>query len=216
MTTDLEIGLYIFMLAAFLGYHLISRVPPLLHTPLMSATNAMSGISLIGSIVVAGADYDELSTLFGLIAVTCSSTNVVGGFLITDRMLKMFKSEHDRGSDRGRSMFRRVKLVASAIFVLCLLLLIYWFVKQGNSANPIDPAQALKFFYIISAALFILGLKGLSSPKFARKGMFLAEFGMAMAVVGTLFHHEIVTYNGSPQVLLWDPSLAAPWGCGSR
>src|SRR5512145_276863 len=142
MTTDLEIGLYIFMLAAFLGYHLISRVPPLLHTPLMSATNAMSGISLIGSIVVAGADYDELSTLFGLIAVTCSSTNVVGGFLITDRMLKMFKSEHDRGSDRGRSMFRRGKLVASAIFVLCLLLLIYWFVKQGNSANPIDPAQA--------------------------------------------------------------------------
>jgi NAD(P) transhydrogenase subunit alpha len=91
MTTELEIGLYIFMLAGFLGYHVISRVPPLLHTPLMSATNAMSGISLVGSLVVAGAHHNTLSTLFGFIAVTCSSTNVVGGFLITDRMLKMFK-----------------------------------------------------------------------------------------------------------------------------
>ena len=91
MTTELEIGLYIFMLAGFLGYHVISRVPPLLHTPLMSATNAISGISLIGSLVVAGANYNTLSTALGFIAVTCSTVNVVGGFLITDRMLKMFK-----------------------------------------------------------------------------------------------------------------------------
>src|SRR6266581_2290783 len=96
MTIELEIGLYIFMLAGFLGYHLISRVPPLLHTPLMSATNAMSGISLVGSLVVAGAAHSRLSTAFGFVAVTCSSTNVVGGFLITDRMLKMFKREQDR------------------------------------------------------------------------------------------------------------------------
>ena len=91
MTTELEIGLYIFMLAGFLGYHVILRVPPLLHTPLMSATNAMSGISLVGSLIVAGADHGPLSTAFGFIAVACSSTNVVGGFLITDRMLRMFK-----------------------------------------------------------------------------------------------------------------------------
>src|SRR5262250_788022 len=98
MTTDLELGLYIFVLAAFLGYHVISRVPPLLHTPLMSATNAISGISLIGSLVVVGSDYSPdkdnsltLSRVLGFIAVTCSSTNVFGGFLITDRMLKMFK-----------------------------------------------------------------------------------------------------------------------------
>ena len=94
MTTELEIGLYIFLLAGFLGYHLIKGVPPLLHTPLMSATNAMSGISLIGSLIVAGAGYGRLSTLFGFIAVTCSTTNVVGGFIITDRMLKMFR-RHD-------------------------------------------------------------------------------------------------------------------------
>ena len=95
MTADLEIGLYIFLLAGFLGYHIITRVPPLLHTPLMSATNAISGISLIGSLVVTGADYSPLSTILGTIAVACSSTNVVGGFLITDRMLRMFKRRED-------------------------------------------------------------------------------------------------------------------------
>ncbi len=84
-------ALYIFALAAFIGYQVISRVPPLLHTPLMSATNAISGISLVGSIVTAGADYNMVSTILGFTAVFCSTTNVVGGFVITDRMLKMFK-----------------------------------------------------------------------------------------------------------------------------
>src|SRR6266481_3522025 len=98
--TPTEVGLYIFILAGFLGYHVISRVPPLLHTPLMSATNAISGISLIGSLVIAGANYDPLSTTLGFIAVACSATNVVGGFLITDRMLKMFKSEKDLAAER--------------------------------------------------------------------------------------------------------------------
>ena len=84
-------ALYVFALAAFLGYQVISRVPPLLHTPLMSATNAISGISLVGSIVTAGAGYNTVSTILGFIAVFCSTTNVVGGFVITDRMLRMFK-----------------------------------------------------------------------------------------------------------------------------
>jgi NAD(P) transhydrogenase subunit alpha len=84
-------ALYIFALAAFLGYQVISRVPPLLHTPLMSATNAISGISLVGSLVTAGADYNRVSTILGVIAVTAATINVVGGFMITDRMLRMFK-----------------------------------------------------------------------------------------------------------------------------
>jgi proton-translocating NAD(P)+ transhydrogenase subunit alpha len=84
-------SIYVFALAAFLGYQVISRVPPLLHTPLMSATNAISGISLIGSIVIAGAHYSRLSTTLGFIAVTTATINVVGGFGITDRMLKMFQ-----------------------------------------------------------------------------------------------------------------------------
>jgi len=84
-------ALYVFALAAFLGYQVISRVPPLLHTPLMSATNAISGISLVGSIVTAGANYNTVSTILGFVAVVCATTNVVGGFVITDRMLRMFK-----------------------------------------------------------------------------------------------------------------------------
>lgn len=87
-------AIYVFVLAAFLGYQVISRVPPLLHTPLMSATNAISGISLVGSIVIAGGTgphHSKVATVLGLIAVVCSTTNVVGGFVITDRMLRMFK-----------------------------------------------------------------------------------------------------------------------------
>ena len=91
MSSDLEIGLYIFMLAGFLGYHLITRVPPLLHTPLMSATNAIAAISLVGSLVAAGSDKGMVSTVLGFVAVTAAMANVVGGFVITDRMLKMFK-----------------------------------------------------------------------------------------------------------------------------
>ena len=84
--------IYVFFLAAFLGYLVISRVPPLLHTPLMSATNAISGISLIGSIVAAGSG-STVSQILGCIAVISATINVVGGFLITERMLKMFKRE---------------------------------------------------------------------------------------------------------------------------
>lgn len=91
--TALLTGLYVFVLAAFLGYQLISRVPPLLHTPLMSATNAISGISLIGSLVTAGGNYNVVSTILGVVAVTAATINVVGGFILTDRMLRMFRRE---------------------------------------------------------------------------------------------------------------------------
>lgn len=92
MNYSLDISdIYLFILAAFLGYHLISNIPSLLHTPLMSATNAISGISLVGSLVMAGAEYSVVSTVLGFIAVLCATINVVGGFLITDRILKMFK-----------------------------------------------------------------------------------------------------------------------------
>ena len=83
--------LYIFLLAGFVGYQVITRVPPLLHTPLMSATNAISGISLVGSLVAAGSDHGQVSTILGAIAVLSATINVVGGFMITDRMLRMFK-----------------------------------------------------------------------------------------------------------------------------
>jgi NAD(P) transhydrogenase subunit alpha len=85
--------LYVFVLAAFVGYMVISRVPPLLHTPLMAATNAISGISLVGSIIAAGAQHNLVSTILGFVAVVCATSNIVGGFLITDRMLKMFRRD---------------------------------------------------------------------------------------------------------------------------
>ncbi|MFI5300441.1 MAG: NAD(P) transhydrogenase subunit alpha [Polyangiales bacterium] len=93
MSAELVFGLYIFVLATFVGYQVISRVPPLLHTPLMSGTNAISGISLVGSLVAAGSEHGRVSTILGFIAVTAASINVVGGFMITDRMLRMFKSK---------------------------------------------------------------------------------------------------------------------------
>jgi NAD(P) transhydrogenase subunit alpha len=89
-------SLYVFALAAFLGYQVISRVPPLLHTPLMSATNAISGISLIGSLVIGGSRYEHhqtLASILGCLAITSAMINVTGGFLITDRMLKMFRKK---------------------------------------------------------------------------------------------------------------------------
>lgn len=93
MSAELIFGLYIFVLATFVGYQVISRVPALLHTPLMSGTNAISGISLVGSLVAAGARHTQLSTWLGFVAVTAATINVVGGFMITDRMLRMFKSK---------------------------------------------------------------------------------------------------------------------------
>ena len=91
MTSNLESAVFVFLLATFLGLEVIRRVSPLLHTPLMSLTNAISAISLVGSIAIAGAEKSQLSTILGTIAVVCSMANVVGGFVITDRMLKMFK-----------------------------------------------------------------------------------------------------------------------------
>ncbi|HZT39521.1 MAG TPA: NAD(P) transhydrogenase subunit alpha [Bryobacteraceae bacterium] len=98
MSTDLELALYVFMLATFLGLEVIRKVSPLLHTPLMSLTNAISAISVVGAIAITGAaDATALSRALGFIAVTASVTNIVSGFLITDRMLKMFKR---RGPDK--------------------------------------------------------------------------------------------------------------------
>jgi len=94
-------GLYVFVLAVFVGYQVITRVPPLLHTPLMSATNAISGISLVGSLVAAGGSYGTVSTVLGVIAVASATFNVVGGFWITDRMLRFFKQDQDKTTRPG-------------------------------------------------------------------------------------------------------------------
>jgi len=89
----LLVSIYIFVLATFVGVEIIGKVPPLLHTPLMSGSNAISGITLVGSLIAAGEGHAGLGVILGMIAVVFATINVVGGFLVTDRMLKMFKRE---------------------------------------------------------------------------------------------------------------------------
>ena len=91
MKLDLLTSLYVFMLAGFIGFEVIRRVSPLLHTPLMSLTNALDAIAGVGAIILAGEHKSNFSTILGTIAIVAATSNIVGGFLITDRMLKMFK-----------------------------------------------------------------------------------------------------------------------------
>lgn len=92
MNSTLINGLFIFMLACFIGFEVIRRVSPLLHTPLMSLTNALDAIAVVGAIALVGQNRSQLSVILGTIAIVAATSNVVGGFFITDRMLRMFKS----------------------------------------------------------------------------------------------------------------------------
>jgi NAD(P) transhydrogenase subunit alpha len=91
MKLDFLTSVYVFMLAAFIGFEVIRRVSPLLHTPLMSLTNALDAIAVIGAIIVVGEQKSTLSTVLGTIAIVAATSNLVGGFVITDRMLRMFR-----------------------------------------------------------------------------------------------------------------------------
>ena len=92
MSSTLINGLFVFMLAAFIGFEVIRRVSPLLHTPLMSLTNALDAIAVVGAIVLVGRQESNLSFVHGMLAIIAATSNIDGGFLITDRMLKMFKT----------------------------------------------------------------------------------------------------------------------------
>lgn len=87
----------IFVLAVFVGFEVISKVPPTLHTPLMSGSNAISGVTVIGAIIAAGMDETSIAKLLGFVAVTLATVNVVGGFLVTNRMLQMFRRKPSKG-----------------------------------------------------------------------------------------------------------------------
>ena len=100
MSVELVTEITILVLAIFLGFEVISKVPTLLHTPLMSGTNAIHGIVIVGAILIAGRpDADTLTRVVGFIAVALGAANVVGGFVVTDRMLEMFKKRGPRGRD---------------------------------------------------------------------------------------------------------------------
>jgi len=93
---DVVVGLWILLLAIFVGFELITKVPPTLHTPLMSGANAISGITLVGAISCAVVDYPEMGQILGFFAITFATVNVVGGFAVTDRMLGMFASKNSK------------------------------------------------------------------------------------------------------------------------
>ncbi len=95
MTEGIVIGVVVFTLATFLGFELIHRVPPTLHTPLMSGSNAISGITIVGALVLAGGGFGWISTAIGFGAVVLAMMNVVGGYAVTDRMLHMFKKKSE-------------------------------------------------------------------------------------------------------------------------
>lgn len=98
----LIISLFVFVLAVFVGFEVISKVPQMLHTPLMSGSNAISGITIVGAIIAGGTGDASLNTILGLIAVVFAMINVVGGFLVTDRMLQMFRRRPAEGDPGGR------------------------------------------------------------------------------------------------------------------
>ena len=91
-------SIVVFVLAMFVGFEVITKVPPTLHTPLMSGSNAISGITVIGAMIVAGEGYSQVGTILAILAVAFAVTNIVGGFMVTDRMLQMFKK--DKGGNR--------------------------------------------------------------------------------------------------------------------
>lgn len=93
MMGALLVGVYVFVLACFVGFEIITKIPPTLHTPLMSGANAISGITIVGAITAAGFGTTPLAEILGFLAVVAATVNVVGGFLVTDRMLEMFKKK---------------------------------------------------------------------------------------------------------------------------
>jgi NAD(P) transhydrogenase subunit alpha len=97
MSGTILVSIYVFVLAMFTGFEVITKVPPTLHTPLMSGANAISGISIVGALVIAGLGEGPLFALIGTVALVAATINVVGGFLVTDRMLRMFRRDTDAG-----------------------------------------------------------------------------------------------------------------------
>jgi NAD(P) transhydrogenase subunit beta len=232
MSTNLEVGLYVFVLATFLGFELIRRVPKLLHTPLMALTNAISGVALVGSLVVAGMKGGtRFSTILGVVAVTASTINVVGGFMITDRMLRMFKSRgapkkavpveasgngHGAAAGPRSEPPPRSERMGQLVFTLGALgylataglfvAMLRWAASGGEDITRTFTTIA----YILSGAMFITALRWLTDPRTARKGVLVGEVGMLLAVIGTLVKIEVVDFQWIVVALLLGSAIGIP------
>jgi NAD(P) transhydrogenase subunit beta len=234
MSTQLEAGLYVFVLATFLGFEVIRRVPKLLHTPLMALTNAISGVSLVGSLVVAGMGSETFATVLGALAVTASSINVVGGFMITDRMLRMFKRrptqprvpvvasasapDGDRAQQapappakRERSeREQQVMFTLGALAYLAAAGLFVCLLRWAASGDSKITSTFTTFAYILAAAAFIIALRWLTDPRTARNGVWVGEVGMLLAVIGTLVKTDVVSFEWIVIALLCGSAIGIP------
>ena len=168
MIDSLAAQLFILLLSTFLGLEIIKRVSPLLHTPLMSLTNAISAISLVASLVILGRSESTLTAVLGGIAVVASTINVVSGFLITDRMLKMFKTREP------------AKAGGAAHVVILPMFLI---AAVGSGQVNLGAQWLVDITYLVSAALFILSLQWMNKPITAKKSVLAGEAGMLLAIV---------------------------------
>ena len=181
MQFDFIDGLFVLMLATFIGLDVIRRVSRLLHTPLMSLTNAISAIAVVGAILLAGEQESGLSTVLGAIAVFASTTNIVSGFLITDRMLKMFKKRRARRSPRRPAvidqLIQLVYLVATALFIFSLK----WMSDPVTARRGVFAGVGGMALAIIGTLLhpLIIGYSWIVDPAGARRA------GRRAAVVGS-------------------------------
>lgn len=169
MIDSLISNLFVFLLATFLGLEVIKRVSPLLHTPLMSLTNAISAISLVGSLTILGRAETVSSMIMGGIAVIASTTNVVSGFLITDRMLKMFRTGNK----------------PAAAHVWTLPVFVFAAVEMMPNEN-VGVKAITGLCYLVASALFIMSLRWMNHPTTAKKSVLAGEAAMGLAILGAI------------------------------
>ncbi len=158
---DAVVWLTIFVLSVFVGIEVISKVSSTLHTPLMSGANAIHGIILLGAILVTGTTDNGVAVAVGLVAIVLAAVNMVGGFVVTDRMLQMFVRKKKKVCDRGR--------------------------REGRQVTP----TWVQLSYLACAVCFILALKGLSGPKTARTGNLIGAVGAVVACAVPFFYLDL-------------------------
>ena len=159
LMSEAVVWLTIFILSVFVGIEVISKVSSTLHTPLMSGANAIHGVILLGAIIVTGSTDNNLALVVGLIAIVLAAVNMVGGFVVTDRMLQMFVRKKPAAASRPSS----------------------------EGADAVIPTWA-QLLYLFGAVCFILALKGLSGPKTARNGNLIGAFAAVLACAIPFFY----------------------------
>ena len=179
MTTITEIA--ILVLAAFVGFEVISKVPNTLHTPLMSGTNAIHGVVLLGGLLLMHEATGVLEHVLLVIAIAFGTINIIGGFLVTDRMLEMFKRKPELPEARRRGAGGRGQVIVATLFLQRL--------------NFIDAC------YIVAFSLFIYGMSGLTGPRTAVRGNKIAAVGMAIAIVATLLTPHVLSGSSTPWLI---------------